>query len=142
MYFVLPISNRHEPAKNKMINRAYFSLSNKFYIFLVLINLAISVQSQTFVTGIEIVPDSLEIVEGSDAVLVSNILPSDADDKGVSWSTDSPSIVTVDSLGTVTALIPGTALVTATTDDGGFTSSSFIEVHRAPIRVTGIEIVP
>nr|MUH41624.1 DUF1929 domain-containing protein [Zobellia laminariae] len=94
------------------------------------------------VTGIEIVPDSLEIVEGSDTVLVENILPSDADDKGVSWSTDSPSIATVDSLGRVTALIPGTALVTATTDDGGFTSSSFIEVHRAPIRVTGIEIVP
>ncbi|WP_415843509.1 Ig-like domain-containing protein, partial [Zobellia nedashkovskayae] len=58
------------------------------------------------------------------------------------WSTDSPTIVSVDTLGTVTALVPGTASVMATTDDGGFISSAFVEVLRAPIQVTGIEIVP
>ncbi|WP_194529929.1 Ig-like domain-containing protein [Zobellia roscoffensis] len=125
-----------------MINRVYLFLSSKIFFFLLVLNSSINVYSQVSVTGIAIVPDSLEIVEGFDAMLTASIFPEDADDKGISWSTDSPSVVSVDSLGMVTALTVGTALITATTDDGGFASSSYIEVQSAPIQVTGIEIVP
>ncbi|MGS0526928.1 Ig-like domain-containing protein [Zobellia nedashkovskayae] len=125
-----------------MIKGINLLLSSKLFIFVLVINFSVNVQSQIPVTGIEIVPDSLEIVEGFDAMLTATVFPSDADDKDIIWSTDSPTIVSVDTLGTVTALVPGTASVMATTDDGGFISSAFVEVLRAPIQVTGIEIVP
>ncbi|WP_415669084.1 hypothetical protein, partial [Zobellia roscoffensis] len=66
-----------------MINRVYLFLSSKIFFFLLVLNSSINVYSQVSVTGIAIVPDSLEIVEGFDAMLTASIFPEDADDKGI-----------------------------------------------------------
>ncbi len=45
------------------------------------------------------------------------------------WYSNNPSVATVDSDGNVTALSPGEAIVTATTEDGGFTANCYITVE-------------
>ncbi|SHJ83212.1 Ig-like domain-containing protein, partial [Pseudozobellia thermophila] len=94
------------------------------------------------VTGIAVTPDAATVTEGGILQLTAAVEPSDADDAGVIWSSDDESVATVDGSGLVTALVPGTATVTATTNDGSFTSSSIITVEAAPVPVTGIAVTP
>lgn len=64
---------------------------------------------------------------GDDLLLVPFVSPADATDTNVSWNTDAAGVATVDN-GTVTAVAPGTAHITVTTDDGSFTDSCTITV--------------
>ncbi len=50
--------------------------------------------------------------------LVATVLPVDATDKTLTWSTSKASVATVDSSGVVTAVAEGTATITATANDG------------------------
>ena len=103
----------------------------------------VTVEPETVpVTGVEVSPSSLTLTEGETAMLVATVSPTDADDPGVSWSSADNGIATVDGNGLVTALSAGNVSITATTDDGGFTSSSTITVEAAPVPVTGVEVSP
>ncbi len=63
--------------------------------------------------------------------ITATVLPGDATDKTVTWSSDKPEIATVDpQTGEVTAIKEGTAIITATTTDGGFTDSGTITVKE------------
>ncbi|MFK7812560.1 MAG: Ig-like domain-containing protein [Maribacter sp.] len=94
------------------------------------------------VDGVVLNPNSVSIETGATSQLTATISPSDADNLLVSWSSDNTNIATVDTSGVVTAISPGTANVTVTTDDGNFTASSLITVTAAPIRVTGVVLNP
>ena len=65
--------------------------------------------------------------------------PSDATNKNVTWSTSDASIATVTD-GVVTAVAPGTATITVTTEDGNKTATCAVTVTAATVPVTGVTL--
>ena len=63
--------------------------------------------------------------------------PVNAENKAVTWESSNPSVAAVDSTGLVTAVKAGTADVTVTTEDGGFTAVCKITVT---VPVTSVKI--
>ena len=92
------------------------------------------------VTGVTIEPSEAELNVGSSTKLTATVLPENASNKNVVYSVDDESILSVDQDGNVTGLSLGTATVTVTTEDGGFTASA--EINVIPVRVTGVSISP
>lgn len=80
------------------------------------------------VTGISVNPAAAAVVEGNTMQLEATVLPSNAANKNVSWSSSNTAIATVDANGLVTTILSGVVQITATTDDGGFTATSEITV--------------
>ncbi|RHU28890.1 T9SS C-terminal target domain-containing protein [Parabacteroides sp. TM07-1AC] len=87
------------------------------------------------VTGITLEPTSQTLSVNETLALKATVAPVDATDKGISWSSSAPDIVSVDTKGNLKALKAGTATITATTNDGGFTATCKITVSVP----TGIE---
>lgn len=77
------------------------------------------------VQSISLDKNEIELEEGSSTVLVATVLPDNAVDKTVVWSSDDPSIATV-SDGTVTAVKVGETKIKATS--GGFTAECAVSV--------------
>ena len=77
-------------------------------------------------------PSEAELTVGSSTKLTATVLPENATNKNVIYSVDDESILSVDQDGNVTGLSLGTATVTVTTEDGGFTASAEITVCYAP----------
>ena len=92
------------------------------------------------VTGVTIEPSEAELTVGSSTKLTATVLPENASNKNVVYAVDDESILSVDQDGNVTGLSLGTATVTVTTEDGGFTASA--EITVIPVRVTGVGISP
>ncbi len=70
---------------------------------------------------------TLEVVKGE--ILVATVMPANATNKGVIWSSDKPKIASVHpSSGEVTALSAGEAAITATTRDGSKTDVCTVTV--------------
>ena len=83
------------------------------------------------VTGVTLDQANLELTEGETAQLTATVLPDNATNKNVTWSSDNPSVATVDQNGVVTAVAPGTATITATAADGsGKTAACTVTVER------------
>lgn len=55
---------------------------------------------------------------GDQIRLTANVMPENADDKSVTWSSSKEEVATVDESGLVTIVAPGTAVITATANDG------------------------
>ncbi len=89
------------------------------------------------VTGVRINASSVTLALGKSKTLVANVFPSDATNKSVKWSSSDSKVVSVTSKGVVTAKAAGTATVTVTTVDGGFTSNCGFTVY---VPVTGVKI--
>ena len=60
---------------------------------------------------------TLELDEGETVTLHATVLPENAADKTVTWTSSNPSVVTVDQSGKVTALYGGTAIISAKAGD-------------------------
>lgn len=103
----------------------------RFYVAVLLCTLAIlSCQKEpavVSVTNVTLNMSSVEITEGETASITATISPDNADNKKVHWTSSDASVATV-SNGTVTAVKPGTATITATSDDGGKTASCVVTV--------------
>jgi hypothetical protein len=80
------------------------------------------------VTGVSLDKESITIPVGGTEQLTATVEPSDATDQSVSWSIDNESVATVDADGLVTGVAEGTATVTVTTTDGGFTAECAVTV--------------
>ncbi|WP_169513390.1 Ig-like domain-containing protein [Flexithrix dorotheae] len=89
--------------------------------------------SSTPVTGISVTPASVTIDEGQTSQLTATIAPSNASDQSVVWSTSNAAIATVDNNGLVTAVAAGSATITATSNDGGFTDSAAVTVNAVSL---------
>jgi hypothetical protein len=82
------------------------------------------------VTGVTVSPSTLTIYIGDAPVtLQAEIVPSNADNKAVTWSGDNAYVATVDpKTGVVTAVGPGKATITAATGDGDFEGTCVVTV--------------
>ena len=83
---------------------------------------------------------SISIFENESVKLSANIIPQDADNKQVLWECTDSSIAMVDQNGYILALKAGTAKITVTTADGGYTASCSLVVKKIPVSVEGISI--
>lgn len=84
--------------------------------------------SLIYVTGVEIDATELELEVGGTAVLTATVLPENATDKTVTWTSSAPDIVSVDENGTISGMSAGNAVVTVTTTDGGKTAECAVTV--------------
>jgi len=75
------------------------------------------------VYGVKLDNKSVIIYIGETKKLTETIIPDNAADKTVKWSSSKSNKVSVDSTGVVTAIAPGIITVTVTTNHGGFTES-------------------
>lgn len=80
------------------------------------------------VTGVSVSPTALELITGNNSQLTANVAPSNATNKNISWSSNKTSVATVDSEGNVHAVAAGSATITVTTEDGGYTASCAVTV--------------
>jgi Bacterial Ig-like domain (group 2)/Carbohydrate binding domain len=78
------------------------------------------------VLGVQVDPSNLVLSSGQSWQLTKDIIPGDALNQDVSWTSNNTSIATVSSSGLVTAVSPGLCVITATTLDGGFTSPAVV----------------
>lgn len=80
------------------------------------------------VSDVSLSPSSISVETSSTVSLSANVVPSNADNTSVSWSSNNNSVATVSSNGIVTGVSVGTATITVTTLDGGFTATSIVTV--------------
>jgi len=80
------------------------------------------------VESVSIDSDELSLEIGETAKLNATVVPADAENKTVTWSSSDQSVATVSDDGTVTAIAPGTTDVTATA--GGKTATCHVTVNR------------
>ena len=71
--------------------------------------------------------ESVDMCPGDTFALTATVLPEDAADQGVNWESSNTGVAQV-SGGTVTAQALGSALITVTTQDGGYTAQCQIKV--------------
>ncbi len=89
------------------------------------------------VTEVTLSQTSLTLDEGESATLTATVLPADATDKTVTWSSSNSSVATV-SGGVVTAVGEGTATITASA--GGKTAQCTVTVNKKIIEVTEVSL--
>lgn len=84
---------------------------------------------------------SIEGKEGEQIQLVASVLPEDATNKALMWSSSDATIATVDANGLVSLLKEGTATITASsTDESGVSASCNITVRKPKILVSSITL--
>ena len=89
------------------------------------------------VTGITLDQTELSLDQGATATLTATVLPEDAGDKTVTWTTSADNVATVAD-GVVTAVGPGSATITAKAGD--FEATCAVTVAGANVPVTGITL--
>lgn len=88
------------------------------------------------VTGVSLDKTSLSLIIGNTQLLTANVIPENATDKSVVWSSSNTNVATVSSSGLVTAKKVGTAIITVSTNDGAKTATCSISVEYAiPVAV-------
>ena len=86
------------------------------------------IEANKDVTGVSLSDSSISVYKGMSYQLSATVLPSDATNQNVTWSSSNSSVATVSSAGLVTALTVGTTTITVRTEDGGYTASCTVEV--------------
>lgn len=101
-------------------------------------------QEEVDVTSVSVSPNtsSISLQSSNKSVQLSaNVLPSNASNKVVTWTSSNTNIATVTSSGYVTAKAVGSATITAiSTADGTKKGTATITVTNDPIAVTGVNI--
>lgn len=92
------------------------------------------------VQGVTINPSSVTVEPGSTCVLEAVVVPENATNKNVIWSSGNESVVTVDQGGTVNGVAEGNAVVKAITEDGRLTAVCQVKVAYEIIPVESIEL--
>lgn len=80
--------------------------------------------------GVSLDQSSLTLDIGEETTLVATVTPSTATNKGVEWESSDYEVVDVDITGKVTAIAAGTATITVTTEDGGYTDTCEVTVNE------------
>jgi uncharacterized protein YjdB/alpha-tubulin suppressor-like RCC1 family protein len=80
----------------------------------------------------------MTIVAGSTDLLIPTVLPDNATNKSVTWSSNPAAVASVDGQGLVSAHTVGTAIITVTTEDGNHAAQCTVTVVAADVPVTGV----
>lgn len=83
-------------------------------------------------SGIILDPTELILLPGENSTLTAIVIPDNATNKGVTWSSSNPDVATVDNGGKVTAVSIGTATIIATAECGGKTAVCSVIVPTIP----------
>lgn len=100
-------------------------------------NTTVSVDAVTLNTNM----NTMEV--GDTFTLVATVMPTNATNKNVTWSSNNTNVATVDANGKVTAIATGDATITVTTEDGLKTATCQVTVTSKAseeISVTGVEL--
>lgn len=89
------------------------------------------------VTGVKLNEPEKSLQVGDSFILTATVLPEDARDKTVTWSSDKESVATVKD-GVVTAVSPGTAIIKVTAGAGAFSATCSVTVEERIIEITEI----
>jgi O-glycosyl hydrolase/uncharacterized protein YjdB len=95
-------------------------------------------------TGVTVSPTSAAVFATQTQQLTATVLPTNASNKLVTWSSSNTAIATVNSTGLVTGLAQGTATITARTVSGNFTATTAMTIKGqesyagTPISLPGI----
>lgn len=79
-------------------------------------------------TGVTLNENSITINRFETYTLSATVLPNNATNKNVTWSSSNVNVATVDSNGVVSSVASGSATITVTTVDGGFTAQCSVSV--------------
>ena len=91
------------------------------------------------VKSISLDKSSVELKEGEEVTLKATILPNNATNKSISWSSSDNSVATVKD-GRVYAITAGSAIITATTADGGKTATCSVTVLPGTYPVESVSL--
>ena len=97
----------------------------------------ISVISKVDVSGIGIGHTAVTVAKDGTWAIDAVVYPSNASNKAIHWKSNAPKVASVDDTGLVTGVAAGTAVITATTDDGGFTARCTVTVTQG---VSGVSL--
>jgi uncharacterized protein YjdB len=75
------------------------------------------------VTEVTLNKSSADIRAGGTEQLIATILPANATNKNVKWSSSNIAVATVNASGLVTCISGGKAIITVSTEDGGYTAT-------------------
>ncbi len=92
--------------------------------------------SDAAVTGVFLDKTSLSLDKGESYALKATVIPDKAPNKKVTWKSSDTKVATVDANGKVTAVAPGSATITVTTEDGNKTATCVVSVAGAVSGVT------
>ncbi len=87
------------------------------------------------VTGVSLDQSNISLVEGNTQQLSATISPANATNQNVTWSSSDNNIATVSATGLVTAVATGNAIITVTTEDGGYTATGSVTVTESPVNM-------
>jgi len=96
-----------------------------------------SCEKPIHVKSVSINKTSLELYPGENATLIHTILPENADNQDITWSSSSPDVASVAANGLVIALKTGETKITVTTIDGNATATCTVFVKQP---VSGISL--
>jgi uncharacterized repeat protein (TIGR02543 family) len=83
------------------------------------------------VSSVSLSQSELNLTKNDTATLSATVLPSNASNKGITWSSSNASVASVDNTGKVTALSAGSAVITVTTQDQGKTATCNVTVKES-----------
>lgn len=93
------------------------------------------------VSEIRLSESTLVLKKGESLTLIPIIIPENATNQTVTWTSSNPSVLSVDENGNVSALEFGNATLTVTTEDGGKTATCAVTVdNKGSLRVETVEI--
>ncbi len=90
------------------------------------------------VTGVSIKIDKTELIKGKTYTLEAVVMPENAINSDVKWESDNPSVAFVDENGVVSAVSIGSATITVTTIEGGYTASCIVTVKPQSFKIIWI----
>jgi len=116
--------------KNILVMCADVSDPFEVYVDQVKLNYKVSVES------VALNKTTLELAVGAEEYLEAIITPANASNQNVTWESSNTAVATVNSLGKVVAVAPGTATITVTTEDGTKTATCEVTVIQTGIHST------
>ena len=89
------------------------------------------------VTGITLDKTKLTLSKGSNDTLTATVWPNDASKPNVLWASSNPTVCSVEKDGHISAIGTGSAVISATTTDGGYVATCDVNVV---VPVTGVTL--
>ena len=90
-------------------------------------------QEPVGVTGVSLNRSTADLDVGQSLQLTASVMPENADNKAVVFTSSKPSVATVSSTGLVKAEASGSALISAVTQDGGFEAGCNVNVESVAL---------